>query len=150
MVLFFAATSPLLAKWTQQILTAATGAQPVNEGGPEQGTAVGDGGKNGGDLQRCYLHVALPNAHIHGIAGQPLFAILFHFPGGGGDGAGCFGHALDAYKRRQWQEAQALFRDVLQAYPADQPARSYLERCKDYKFAPPPEGWDGVFEMQTK
>ena len=36
--------------------------------------------------------------------------------------ADMFGHALAAYKRRQWHEAQALFRDVLQAYPADQPA----------------------------
>jgi adenylate cyclase len=61
-----------------------------------------------------------------------------------------FGNALDAYQRRQWVEAMALFQDVLQAYPDDQPSKLYIERCKKYRFMPPPDDWDGVFEMQTK
>jgi adenylate cyclase len=61
-----------------------------------------------------------------------------------------FSQGLEAYKRRQWEEAKALFRDVLQVSSEDQPSRIYLRRCEEYQRYPPLDDWDGVFEMPSK
>jgi adenylate cyclase len=61
-----------------------------------------------------------------------------------------FSECLKVYKDRQWMQAIALFQEVLQRYPDDQPSRMYIERCTKYFYNPPPDDWDGVFEMHTK
>jgi adenylate cyclase len=61
-----------------------------------------------------------------------------------------FNACLQAYKDRQWMQAIALFQEVLASYPDDQPSRMYIERCTRYFHNPPPDDWDGVFEMHTK
>ncbi len=61
-----------------------------------------------------------------------------------------FHQGLTAYKQQQWDEAIAAFQTVLEKYPDDAPAKLYIKRCKDYRFSPPPDDWDGVFVMTSK
>lgn len=61
-----------------------------------------------------------------------------------------FARALSAYRARAWDDAERALQQVATEYPGDGPARVYLERCAALRSAPPPEGWDGVFESKTK
>ena len=64
--------------------------------------------------------------------------------------ADLFHEGLKAYKRQQWDDAVTAFQTVLEKYPDDAPAELYIQRCKDYRFSPPPPDWDGVFVMTSK
>ena len=46
--------------------------------------------------------------------------------------------------------AVVQFEAVLALDPGDGPSRVYLERAKEYFMAPPPENWDGVYELKSK
>jgi adenylate cyclase len=57
---------------------------------------------------------------------------------------------LELYRSKQWDQAEAVFRQALEIDPADGPSQTYIDRCEDFKVLPPPEHWDGVFVMKTK
>ena len=57
---------------------------------------------------------------------------------------------LEAYKQRDFKTAATQFEATLALDPKDGPARVYLERAKEYLIAPPPEEWDGVYELTSK
>jgi adenylate cyclase len=57
-------------------------------------------------------------------------------------------HAL--YRKRQWNEAQRTFENIIVKWPDDGPSRAYWKRCQEYLFDEPPSGWDGVFTMTHK
>lgn len=57
---------------------------------------------------------------------------------------------LAAYKRRDFKTAAAQFEAALALDPRDGPSRVYLGRAKEYLVAPPPENWDGVYELKSK
>lgn len=61
-----------------------------------------------------------------------------------------YNKALSLYKQRKWEEALKEFEKALQIVPNDGPSLLYVERCKEYIKNPPPDDWDGVFEMKTK
>ena len=61
-----------------------------------------------------------------------------------------FAQGLAHYRKKAWDGAVEQFQQVLQLAPSDVPAQLYLDRCAMYKQNPPPEDWDGVFEMTTK
>lgn len=61
-----------------------------------------------------------------------------------------FAEGRECYKQREFSKALEFFLDVLKVDPEDGPSKVYVERCNTYIQSPPPEGWDGVFEMQTK
>lgn len=63
---------------------------------------------------------------------------------------GAFSTGLKEYRRRDWFGAERHFRDALAAHPGDGPTRIYLERCQFYRKNPPPDDWDGVWEMKGK
>ncbi len=63
---------------------------------------------------------------------------------------GRFAAGLEAYRRQAWEAAAALFDTALQANPADSAAAAMLGRCRTYQQAPPPGGWDGVYEVPVK
>ena len=58
--------------------------------------------------------------------------------------------ALGLYRERRWTEARAAFTALLRLRPEDGPSRLHAERSALYANHPPPENWDGVFEMTTK
>ena len=57
---------------------------------------------------------------------------------------------LEAYKRRDFKTAVVHFEAAMVLDPGDGPSRVYLERAKEYFMAPPPENWDGVYELKSK
>jgi adenylate cyclase len=57
---------------------------------------------------------------------------------------------LELYRSKQWDQAEAVFRQALEVDPDDGPSKAYIDRCEDFKVLPPPENWDGVFVMKTK
>jgi adenylate cyclase len=58
--------------------------------------------------------------------------------------------ALDKYRNREWECSAQLFERHLQLFPEDQVGRIYLNRCHGFIATPPPEDWDGVYQMETK
>lgn len=64
--------------------------------------------------------------------------------------AALFEAALACYRQRNWQQAAAVFRRFLSARRDDGPSRVYLERCEAFRCNPPPDDWDGTFEMLGK
>ena len=54
--------------------------------------------------------------------------------------------AREAYKRRDWERAAALFGEI----EGDALAALYKERCQTLKQSPPAGDWDGVFDLKSK
>lgn len=61
-----------------------------------------------------------------------------------------FNEGFQMYHRKDWDLALNHFSKALDINPADPVSKLYVERCQDYKTAPPAENWDGVFVMTTK
>lgn len=61
-----------------------------------------------------------------------------------------FAEGRKLYKQQSFALALEKFRGALAVNPEDGPSRIFCTRCEHYMDAPPPEGWDGVFDMQTK
>ncbi len=57
-----------------------------------------------------------------------------------------FGKARQAYSRRDWEAAEALFARL----GGDPAAALYLSRLREYRTSPPPPDWDGVYELKHK
>jgi len=55
-----------------------------------------------------------------------------------------FEEGLAAYRGRQWDDAIRLFETARRMKPADAPSDYFIERCREFKTTPPPDGWDGV------
>ena len=55
-----------------------------------------------------------------------------------------------AYCEQHWDEALGLFGRSLEMWPGDGPSKTMAERCRFYRESPPPEGWDCVYEPDTK
>ncbi len=61
-----------------------------------------------------------------------------------------FAVALEHYREGRWEEAEDGFLVLLDEKANDGPAQVFLERSRLYAKTPPPEGWGGVFVMQSK
>ncbi len=57
---------------------------------------------------------------------------------------------LHLYRIRQWKEAEKKFREALVQKETDYPTTLYLERINYFTAHPPPDVWDGVFDLPTK
>jgi len=75
-------------------------------------------------------------------------------PTSGGDhlreAARTFEAGLQAYFRRDWDQAEAQFRKTLEILPADSPATVFLERLRNLRRQSLPDDWDGVYVMTKK
>lgn len=54
--------------------------------------------------------------------------------------------AFQAYLRQDWDEAQALWRQL----PQDPAIDAMIERCDYFRASPPPDDWDGAHTMTSK
>lgn len=61
-----------------------------------------------------------------------------------------FHKGLEAYRRGSWEEAIAVFEELLRDFPGDAPSRIFVKRCRDLLEQPPEGAWDGVYVMKTK
>jgi adenylate cyclase len=58
--------------------------------------------------------------------------------------------AIDAYRKRSWDEAERLWRETLAARPDDRVAAVHLERIARFRDSPPPDDWDGSITLTEK
>lgn len=61
-----------------------------------------------------------------------------------------YNEGLDNYKHRNWDNAIAKFNSALKIVPDDGPSLTYIKRCVQYRSTPPPDDWDGVWELKNK
>lgn len=61
-----------------------------------------------------------------------------------------FEKGLAAYRNRQWDDAIHHFEAVCRLKPDDTPAVYFIDRCREFKAAAPPAGWDGVSVAMRK
>jgi hypothetical protein len=61
-----------------------------------------------------------------------------------------FHNALGVFESREWKNAESAFNTVLKHFPDDNPSKLYLKYCKHFFQNPPPNNWDGVFDMKEK
>jgi adenylate cyclase len=57
---------------------------------------------------------------------------------------------IAAYRAREWATAGKAFDAALGLYPDDGPAEVYRRRCKLLAKSPPPDDWDGVWNLTEK
>jgi len=61
-----------------------------------------------------------------------------------------FAVGVDAYRRQDWNAAEAAFQTCLESDPAETPATVYLDRVTQLRATAPPADWDGVWVFETK
>jgi adenylate cyclase len=61
-----------------------------------------------------------------------------------------FSAGVGAYRQRQWEEAIAAFRGVLELRAGDHPAELYVKRCHEMLIKVPGTDWDGVTTIDVK
>ena len=54
------------------------------------------------------------------------------------------------YLEQRWDEAINIFQNLQLDYGRDVPCEMYIKRCEEYKKAPPPKDWDGVYHLESK
>lgn len=59
-------------------------------------------------------------------------------------------NGITLYRNGKWKEAHEAFTRALAMRPEDRPSQLYLERTGIFMSSPPPENWNGVFQMTTK
>jgi adenylate cyclase len=64
--------------------------------------------------------------------------------------AAIFDEALNHFENRNWKQAAEGFRETLSTKSGDGPAQKYLDRCLDFLANPPPDTWDGVYNLTEK
>jgi adenylate cyclase len=81
-----------------------------------------------------------------------LFEALAHRAGEPGLDAmlDTYNAGLAQYRKRDWAKAAEAFEEASRGMTEDRPSAIYLDRCRNYAKAPPPEDWDGVFVMSEK
>jgi len=63
---------------------------------------------------------------------------------------GLFHNALDIFESREWKSAESAFNVILKHFPNDNPSKFYLKYCRHFLQNPPPNNWDGVFNIRGK
>ena len=66
------------------------------------------------------------------------------------DMLGLYNQGIDMFGERQWNKAQKCFKNAIDLFPDDGPARLYLARCNEYIKNPPSKGWSGIYKLESK
>ena len=61
-----------------------------------------------------------------------------------------FHSGIDYFETKDWERAKKSFNQVLKILPEDGPAVTFLKRTETYIQTPPPDNWDGVFNLTSK
>jgi Adenylate and Guanylate cyclase catalytic domain len=61
-----------------------------------------------------------------------------------------YANGLAAYRRQDWDEAQACFESCLLSDAEDGPSRLFLDRVSQLRSVSPPADWDGVWHFSEK
>jgi len=60
-----------------------------------------------------------------------------------------FQRAIEYYRNRDWERATNFFKEIIKLED-DNPSKIFLERLELYKINPPPEDWDGAYNLTEK
>lgn len=60
-----------------------------------------------------------------------------------------FESGLNAYRRQNWDKAEASFKECVSLYN-DMPSIIFLDRIRHFRKSPPEKNWDGVFNIKIK
>lgn len=80
---------------------------------------------------------------VFGRSGEPLPAEM-------GRMLEAYGRGMESYRRRQWRDALAAFATGSETFPKDKVFELYAQRCHHFLEQPPPDDWDGVWELKEK
>ena len=61
-----------------------------------------------------------------------------------------FADGVSKYRERKWDDAIILFEEGLKIDPDEGPCAVYIDRCKAFHAAPPPEDWDAIHDLFEK
>jgi len=61
-----------------------------------------------------------------------------------------FDQALKKFHARDWDGAETAFREILEQYPKDGPAKFYLKHLPEIRAEPPAADWEGEVELKEK
>ncbi len=61
-----------------------------------------------------------------------------------------FDDALNHYYKRQWDEAESLFRQALEHKEEDKLCKIYLSNLEEFKTNPPGKDWEGSYQQTNK
>ena len=61
-----------------------------------------------------------------------------------------FAAGLEAYSRRDWEQAMRHFDSLARTFPEDAPTALFQERCRALLAEPPGDDWDGVNQLKAK
>ena len=61
-----------------------------------------------------------------------------------------YGEGVELFYKKEFEKAAKSFTKALETVPDDAPSQLYLRIAKDYEVMPPPENWDGVFNLTAK
>ena len=64
--------------------------------------------------------------------------------------AAAFERGLAAFRKQDWETAEAAFREGLTLMTGDRPCEVFLERIAAFRATPPLPGWDGVWVATSK
>lgn len=64
-------------------------------------------------------------------------------------GRDAFERGLSLYRHRAWDDAEAAFREALEAL-GDEASKVFLARVAAFRLKPPPADWDGIFVLADK
>lgn len=60
-----------------------------------------------------------------------------------------FHRAIEYYRNRDWERATNFFKEITKL-KEDNPSKIFLKRLELYKVSPPPEDWDGTYNLTEK
>lgn len=58
--------------------------------------------------------------------------------------------AIKLYSRREWEEAETLFKQIGKHMPYDKIPEIYLQRINNFKLNPPDDNWNGITRLAAK
>lgn len=61
-----------------------------------------------------------------------------------------FNRMVAAYRNQEWEAAEEMLNELIAHKSNRKLYDVYIERVRQYRSVPPPEGWDGVFVFSTK
>ena len=66
------------------------------------------------------------------------------------ESAEAFESGLSLYRDRRWDEAERVFRSLMDKKPQDKASAVYIDRCRQFIADPPGDEWERVFERRSK
>jgi adenylate cyclase len=100
--------------------------------------------------------VVAPFAHVR-VVGKTEPQRIFELLGRKGEVArehlalrDAYVEALDAYRRKAWEEARVGFEGCLATAPCDQPSKVFLARIARFHATAPYPDWNGVWSLAEK